>query len=282
MSIWTLAIADNHAGSPYGLSKPCYLHRPFKKEGVYKDWTATKLYLHNRLRQQGMDFANAIKKAIKDLPKIDYCYIVSDTVEGSKDKEGGAELLTTDMSKQEDMAVDVLDDILTEVGRPKVWGVRGTRFHVTAKGGRESDDGVYDRLPNMQGYDDVMFVENAGLIWKLQHFVGRSSTFQGKQTHVVKQLIQNTLGVAMEKEHDADVLLFGHVHYCVGASFPMSHKRGYTLPCLKLRGESYGRQYNDFYDVGLLFWKQDKEGAPLQEYSVKVKIAYTKPRLWKG
>ena len=143
---------------------------------------------------------------------------------------------------------------------------------------------IYDTLPNFQGVQDVLFCETGGLVWRLQHFCGRSSVPHGKQTPISRNLIQNTLAAAMEKEHDADVCLFGHVHYSSSAGFPSSGKYGYTLPALKARGEAYGRQYNDFYDVGLSLWKQDREGAPLQDYSkeFKIKVAYKKPKLYRG
>ena len=83
----------------------------------------------------------------------------------------------------------------------------------------------------MRGVDDVLFGEFGGLVWRVTHFTARSSVPYGKQTPVSKELILNTLQSARQLEHDSDVLLFGHTHYCVSAGFPLSQKRGYTCPC---------------------------------------------------
>lgn len=284
-AIWHLGIADVHAGSNYALIPPeqrstlvtAKQGKPPKDEKLIGSFNA-RIQQHNTVAEA---FWQAFQAICRDLPKCRYAYIVSDNIEGRQAKSGGAALVTTDTFSQCGMAINIINTVLRSAGNPKVYGVRGTPYHVTAEGGMECDDIIYTQLHNMQAWDDVGYVEAGGLIWKLQHFVSRSGTPYGKQTSLAKQIVYNSLAVSMHKEPDADILLFGHVHYCVGASFPMSKKQAVTLPCLKLRGESYGRQFNDFYDVGLLLGKQECEGAPVAWYPKKIKVAYEKPEVWK-
>lgn len=281
-AIWHMGVADLHSGSNFALIPPDRLATGTKRK--HKDWTDAKWALWLKARKNASKFWEQFMALKRQLPKIDYCYILSDNIEGHQGKGGSAALVSADVAEQRDIAVEILNRLLDGAGNPKVYGCRGTPYHVTGTGGTESDDIIYDRLHNMQAYDDILFCETGGLIWRLQHFIARSGTPYGKQTPISKQLIQNMLSAAMGKEHDANVSLFGHVHYSCGAAFPSAGKYGFALPALKARGESYGRQFNDFYDVGLSVWKQECEGAPLQDYTkeFKIKVAYDKPTLWKG
>jgi hypothetical protein len=227
--------------------------------------------------KESRKFWNQFESTLMKLPKITNCFIVSDNIEGKQPKNHGIELVSSSDREQTTIANCIIDTVYKYAKWKNCWGVRGTEYHVG-----ETDDAIYEGVPNIRGWEDKLFVEASGLVWRVQHHIGRSGTPYGKQTPLSKAMIQNTLSVACEKEHDADVQLYGHVHYCVGASFPMSRKRAFTLPCLKLQGEAYGRRFNDFYDVGLLLFKQEKEGAPLQEHPLKIKVAYERPKLYKA
>jgi hypothetical protein len=282
---WFLGIADVHVGSVFALvpggGRPAT--DPMKDEqGKVTKLEQFRYDAHRYISELQSLYWIEFKKLLKRMPKMDYCFILGDCIEGKQHKSGGAHLITSDISEQIDMSVSVIDTICHAVGYPKTWGVRGTPYHVTDMGGSEAEDMIYCRLRNMQGYDDSLTVEANGVIWNLQHHISRSSTPYGKQSPLAKQIVQNTLAAAMEKEEDADMILRAHTHYCVSAGFPMSNKRAYTLPTLKLRGEAYGRQYNDLYDVGMLAWYQPGKGEPLQEHRFKIDIAYRKPTLYKG
>ena len=282
---FTLVVSDLHSGSMFGLIPP-WARPNSGKIKKPKDMDVNLLQTHKEQLMQLMQlqdsFYRAFMSVVRTLPLCDSVFILADLLEGQQEKNGGAMLTSANTDDQSEIAVDILDTILKQVGYPKVYGVRGTLYHVLQKGGRETEHSVYTRLHNVQAVEDVLFCHRTGLIWRLQHFVGRSSVAHGKQTPLAKQQIQNTLAAAMGKEHDADICLFGHVHYCVSAGFPSAGKTGFTCPCLKLRGEAYGRQYNDFYDVGFLLFGQEKNGAPLADYTkqVKIRTAYEKPALY--
>lgn len=287
MALWHMAISDLHSGSVFALIPPDMMHEALDaKEIKALKWNDAKVSLYNRARADAKSFwhefvhlMNNIKRFYTD--KLDSLFILGDCIEGGQHKQGGASLVDSNIDTQADIATRIINrQIINRFGNPKTYGVRGTLYHVLQSGGRECEDDVYSRLDNMQAYDDVLFVQRGGKIWKLQHFVGRSAVPYGKSGPLARQLIQNTPATAMEKEHDADMLLFGHVHYCVSTGFPMSDKRAYSCPTLKCRGEAYGRQYNDFYDVGVILFKQEKEGAPCQEFGFKINVAYAKPKLW--
>lgn len=288
MSIWHMAISDLHSGSVFGLIPPDMMHEEMDRdEAKALKWDEPKVVLYNKARKDAKNFwfefvrlMDTIKK--KYTSKLDSLFILGDCIEGGQSKQGGASLIDSNIDTQTDVSTRIINkQIIWKFNKPKTYGVRGTLYHVLQSGGRECEDDVYSRLDNIQAYDDTLFVVRGGKIWKLQHFVGRSSVPYGKSGPLARQVIQNTLATAMEKEHDADMMLFGHVHYCVSTGFPMADKRAYTCPTLKCRGEAFGRQYNDFYDVGVLLFKQDKEGAPCQEFGFKIPVAYQKPKLWR-
>jgi len=213
---------------------------------------------------------------LEKMPKIDNCIILSDNVEGKQEKSHTPELISSDMAEQHDVALFILDDILKAAGYPRTWGVRGTDYHVG-----DWDDIIYQETPNIQGWDDSLFLEIGGLMWRAAHFIGRSGTPYGKQTPLSKAMIMNTLLASASREHSADVMVYGHVHYSVGAAFPMSNKQAFTCPAMKRRGERYGKKFYDFYDVGLMLTKQDKEGAPIQYYPMTMPMLKTLPRIYK-
>ncbi|MBU2051234.1 MAG: hypothetical protein KKH61_19990 [Gammaproteobacteria bacterium] len=278
--IWHLAISDLHAGSNFALIPPDTLARPKRITPEMSDFQRKMYGTQNAARLVAAQFYNDVMELLKVMPKCSYAWIGGDCVEGNRGHDGG--LVDANTKSQEMMAVELLVEILKAAGHPKVYGCRGTPYHVTADGGGESDDSVYAQLPNMQAWEDTLFAEACGLTWRLSHFIARSSVAHGKQTPLAKEIVKNTLSVAMDTEPDVDILLFGHVHYCVSAGYPMSRKRAYTLPTLKMRGEAYGRRFNDFYDVGMMLFKQEKEGAPLQEYPLKVRTASRKPKVYRA
>jgi hypothetical protein len=277
--IWTLGITDLHCGSDYALIPPGWRRPKLNKSETE---TLGPIRSDNIMswRDASSSFWNAVMHdALKEIPKCSSCFILGDCIEGAQHKSGGSQLVTTDIGSQVDLAEEVLKPILKKAGYPRVYGVHGTAYHVTQSGGRENDEEVYNRLPNIAAVGDKLAVFRHGTTWLLQHHIGRSCTPYGKQTALSKNIINNTLAEAAGKEHDADILLFGHVHYCVAAGYPMSNKWAYTLPCLKLPGESYGRRFNDFYDVGFMLFSQEKEGSFAVPHRIKIPMANRKERL---
>ena len=280
MAIYHLVVSDLHSGSAFALIPPHVLQRPYSNKP--KNWTERKFEAFNAARETSSQLWHSYMSIVRKLPPVNYIYVLGDTVEGGR----CSELIMQNTDSQTDVSIATLMPIVKRCPRAKWYGVSGTPRHVTTDDNRELDDETYDKLSyecNVAGVEShVLFGEFGGLVWRLSHFVGRSGTPYGKQTPVSKELIANTLKTAMHVEHDADVVLFGHTHYCVSSGFPMSKKRGYTCPALKARGESYGRKFNDFYDVGLLMFKQEREGAPLQEFPFKIPVAYKMPKLYRG
>lgn len=283
MAIITYGIADIHSGSNFALVPKHMLKRKLKWDDVPDIWkkgdegyARQRMEIYNMAIQESLSFYQEFRKILRKLPKADAVFILSDNIEGRQPKDKNPEIITLHTGEQADIAVCVLGEILKAVGYPPVYGVRGTAYHVG-----ETDDAIYRQLPNMKAWDDTLFVEHGGLNWRLQHHVGRSGTPYGKQTPLSRSMIQNTLASCLGKEHDADVQLYGHVHYCVSAGFPMSRKRAFTLPCLKLQGETYGRRFSDFYDVGILMFRQEREGEPVQAIGFKIPVAYAAPTLYK-
>lgn len=279
MAIWHMAVGDLHAASAYALIPPQMRGQGY--DAKPKGWSPRRYEVHSAARAMHKAFWKGYMDIKKKLPKPDYVYLMGDSAEGTI----CSELVQLNTQDQTDMAAAVYSEVLDLNPRAQIYGIRGTPRHVTTQDGRELDDETYDKLSkdyNICGVEDAIFGEFGGLVWKISHFVGRSSTPYGKQTPVTKQIINNTLLSDMGREHDADVLLFGHVHYCTSTGFPMSKKRAFTTPTLKMRGEAYGRRFCDFYDVGILCFKQEQKGAPVQEYGFKMPIAYTPPKLYKG
>ena len=278
---WYLGIADIHAGSSHGPIPPEYLAPEMRMSDKPAQWADSVVDVFNEGRRAARDFWGELDTLAARLPKIDAAFVLSDNIEGRQAKSGGEGLIHNNSQSQVKIAVRILDHILKGAGYPPVYGVRGTGYHVTENGGRECDDEVYDQTKNMQAYDDVLFVEAGGLVWRLDHNIGRSGTPYGKSTPLSKVQIFNTLKSSIDEEHEANVCLHGHVHYCVSSGFPMSNKIGYTLPALKMRGESYGRKFNDFYDVGMLLFRQENDGEPVVPVPLRIETGHSLPPLHK-
>ena len=281
MPNYYLGIADLHEGSEFALVPPPEQRRLI---GMDRDRPAYNLRrkMVNRLRKQQADHWAAFVQLLKQIPKCKAVFILGDLGEGTQKKTGGAQLITPNVDDQKDMTLRILRMILKSAGYPPVFGCRGTGYHVTGPGGQEYEDAVYADLNNIVGWDDVMSVKAGGIIWRLQHFVPRSSVPYGKQTPLAKEIVMNTLQAAAGIEHDADVMLYGHVHYSVLASYPMAGKTAVSLPTLKLRGEQYGRKYHDFYDVGLLLFEQERDGdKAIRVRPLEIGVHRKLPKLWK-
>lgn len=290
MSIYTLGVADMHAGSNFGLIPPHLRKTKMRKKDIPKHWLAQDEKTHgysqlmfdrtNSAIETSALFWDEFQRKIKQLPKIDYAFFLSDNVEGKAKRSGTPELIASSDYTQLDIAQSIAGDILEAAGNPKVWGCHGTEYHVG-----DVDDMFYQSLPNMQGWEGVMYVEpkKTGLIWRLQHHISRSGTPYGKQTPLSKGMVFNSLKAAQETEHEADVSLYGHVHYCVGSTFPFQGKRGksaYTLPALKLTGERYGWRFNDYYHVGLTLFAQEKAGDQPRVIPIKFDVGSKLPKLY--
>lgn len=254
-----LTISDVHAGSKFALCPPEWV--PTKAHMIRDESCPMRIKALMHLRQVQQAFWREFQQVAHDLPKLDYLFCLGECVEGAQEKDGGGSVVTTNIDEQEEMFMDIVRPLLR--GHPKIYGVRGTSYHVSGRGGREAEDNIYyDRLPNVQALGDRLSVEIGGMVHDLAHHIGRSGVPYGKHTALSREIIYNNLRHEMI-EPQGNVFWRGHVHYCVSAGFPMSRKIAYTCPCLKLPGESYGRRFNDFYDIGMLLWRQQRGEIPV-------------------
>lgn len=268
-----VVISDIHAGSSWALVPPGW-----RKDMVVQQAGMSELMLEaiNYRRTIQRMFWHEFRCLCQTLPeRLDYVLVLGDCTDGGSEKSGGRGVVTTDPDQQKLIAQKVLYEIYSH-GCPKIYGVRGTGYHVRGRGGQEvEDDLFYKMLPNVSGYGDVLSVELGGVVHDLKHHIGRSSTMHNKQGPLTREIVINTLKHEIE-EPSGNVFWRGHVHYAVGTMFPMSAKVGYTVPCLKLPGspDDFGRRFSDFYDVGFYFFKQNAGELPLvvpKKFSVKLK-----------
>lgn len=236
-----LVFSDTHCGSVFGLTAPPY------QKGI------------RELGKLQSDFFDAvIRIARKEIGKVDYAFFLGDAIEGLQKKSGGAHLITNDINEQAEIAVTTINHVLASVGYPKVYAVYGTPYHTVLEGGAEMEKIVYDRISNMKEYGDELNLNVNGLIFNLSHAVSSSQSPYGKHTALAKGIVMNTLMSAMDIAQDADMIVHGHVHYCVLAGYPASGKSAITCPCLKLWGESNWRSRQKIIDIGLLLFLVDK------------------------
>ena len=121
MAIWTLGIADIHAGSNFALIPPHMARRPMKRGDALERWKGAEkkhpghvdmqLAAVNQGIKESKKFWNQFESMLMKLPKIDYAFIVSDNIEGKQHKSEGIGLLSSAIKDQTFVASYILDHI---------------------------------------------------------------------------------------------------------------------------------------------------------------------------
>lgn len=210
-------ISDPHCGHIGGYVPKSYRQDIYPRQEEYSGW---------------------IDENINAFKPYDLCICGGDMVDGKGKKSGGTELLSSDMSVQSDMAVE----LLRLVNAPKVYMAMGTDYHV---GSEEQWESIIAQKIGAICCEEEVMVDVAGKIIDVKHHTGKSSTPYTTQNATLKHGIWQTL-----KGYKIDILARGHIH-----EFSLTLKNGQfviTLPGMQYDSR-YGKKIcNGYIDYGFL------------------------------
>ena len=176
-----------------------------------------------------------------------------DLIDGKGGRNGGRELVETDMLEQAHMASECL----------KVWGasnyalVYGTPYHT----GDESN--FEDVVASDLGADkprNHLFIEVNGLVFDIKHKVGGSGIPHGRTTAINKASLWNMVWAEYDMQPRADVFCRSHVHYHVFSGD--SRRLMMTLPALQAARTEFGaRQCEGYVDFGFVVFNVKENGT---------------------
>lgn len=186
-------ISDMHCGHLFGMTPPMWWMPESDKHEEMKiatwqrktwEWLATK--------------------AAKIGP-IDHLIVNGDAIEGSGDRSGGTELITTDRHKQVEMAFDTINLFDFD----KITIIRGTPYHT---GEKEDYEDVLAQKYFTYAQDHA-WLEYAGCIIDFKHYVG-SSTIPGTiPQSLTRDAVWNLMWAEHEMQPRAKVFIRSHLHH---------------------------------------------------------------------
>lgn len=195
-----VAISDLHTGHRAGLTPKQHQFKYLEKPRTIPDKKRKK---YGEIQRSVWDWYT---KEIKSLGRVDVMFFVGDGTDGTGNKDGGTELITSDLNVQVDMAVEGLSQIKAK----KSIGVYGSPYHVSPK---YMD--LEDQIAKEMGFVNIgsrEFVEVEGVTFDLKHKVGKSSIPHGQGTMLAKQWLWNEVWSAKSMQPRADVYIRGHIH----------------------------------------------------------------------
>lgn len=195
-----LAISDLHCGHRSGLTPKQYQFNYLEKPRTLPDKKRKK---YGEIQKHVWDWYS---KKVKSLGKIDVLFFLGDGTDGSGSKDGGTELITSDLSIQTEMAIESL--ALTKA--KKMAGVYGSPYHVSPKY-MDLEDAIAKEL-GFVSMGSREFIEVEGVTFDLKHKVGKSSIPHGQGTMLAKQWLWNEVWSGKDLQPRADVYLRGHIH----------------------------------------------------------------------
>lgn len=227
-------ISDLHCGHYAGLTPSNY------------DMPGQKMYDLRR------EYWNFYVNTLKELQPI-YCLCVNgDLIDGSGDRSGGTELLTTDREQQSNMACECI-----KVANAKHIRITyGTAYH---SGIAEDFENLVAKDVNADNICAHDFFEVNGLSFDVKHHIGGGGSPMNRTGAIGKERIWAMLWNARGERPLCDVFVRGHAHYfsyCGDAEF-----LAITQPALQGAGSKYGeRRMSGTVDFGLVYFDiEDKE-----------------------
>ena len=193
-----LLVGDLHCGHNTGLTPPAYQYKIIEKPETEEHNKRNKWAT---LQHEMWDWYIT---RIDELRPINRMLVLGDTIDGSGEKSGGTELITTDRKVQCQMAIEALK--IPQAG--KVTMVFGTAYHTGAKEDFEID--VARELNAKIGSHERESV--FGCVIDFRHHQGNT---KNPLTSLINELINNREWAVDSEQPKADVIIRAHTHrYC--------------------------------------------------------------------
>ena len=259
---------DSHCGHVVGLTPPEWQIRS----------DSGRIPRLRKFKQIERETWRWFENTVAALQPIDLLLWTGDSIDGKGARSGATELLIVDRNLQVDMA----EQVLRAFGAKRVIMVYGTPYHT----GQEEDleDQLAGRLGAKIGSHE--WVQANGLTFDLKHFVGSSVVPYGRVTAVQREEIWNALWAEAELQPRADVVVRGHVHYCVGGWRFVGGRQVWALtaPALQAMGTKFGsRRCSGTVDLGLLHWDiTSRSEYTWQPHVANIKAQRARPLIISG
>lgn len=250
-----LAVGDSHCGHRTGLTPVKY-----QSEIVGKQYYKIQSELWN-----------FYSEAVRGLLPIDILAINGDVIDGKGSRSGSSELITADINKQIEMAVDCFDWI----GAESTIMTYGTPYHV----GQEDDYELHVAKALGADISSHQWFNVNGTVFDMKHKIGSSSVPYGRATQLSKDRLWNFLWTEFGEQPGADIYIRSHVHYFnyVGDDSYLAM----TLPALQGHGSKFGARqcsgtvhfgfvWFDCYEDGSYTWSRKILRAESQRQEVKL------------
>jgi len=181
-------ISDLHCGSIFGITPPTYWEKEKVRRSIQKEtW-------------------QAYSKIASDWHNPNYLLANGDLIDGTQKKQGGAELTTPDRNIQCEMAFNAV----TKFAAKNYLLTYGSPYHVSEnaedfeyKLGKDLDATVGGRL----------FFEIDGVRFDARHHIGGSGIPHGRATPILREIMWNLIGEAIEGAPHIHCVIRSHVHY---------------------------------------------------------------------
>lgn len=211
-----VVIADLHCGHRVGLTPPAW----------QSDAPGGKYLL---IQQQLWDVYASYIDAVKP---IDYLFLNGDSIDGKGERSGGTELITTDRTKQINMAYDCV----MYAGCKNIVSTIGTPYHV---GEAEDWEVLLGEELGTIATKSHEWPRIDGITFDLKHQSSGSSQIpHGRATPLGREKLWNMIWAEYDAQPRSDIIIRSHVHFAV--SFTEPHWIGMFTPALQGAGTKYG------------------------------------------
>ena len=245
-----VVIADLHCGNKVGLVHPAW--RPPAETYVFPG-EDDLLRTQAALWQHYADSIDALRP-------IDALIVNADCIDGRGERSGGTELITTDIDKQCDMAVDAIN----YAGAPMIGMTYGTPYHTGTLVDHETRIAEKVGAQSIGGHE---WFTVAGVTFDCKHKIGSSTIPHGRFTALAREKLWAGLWEARDVNPKSQVIVRSHVHYFVYCGGP--DWLGVITPALQGQGTKYGvRQCSGTVDFGLLWF--DCQDGRLVDWGAKI------------
>lgn len=218
----TLVVSDLHSGASTGLTP---LNPKWRQTELSE--TLYRLYL----------------KWISELGPFDIVIVNGDAIDGTGDRSGGTEQITTDRLEQCEIAAECLRD----TGARDIHLIAGTPYHT---GNAEDWEKIIAKEVGGKFHDRGFFQIN-GREFNFKHKIGSSGIPHGRLTPLAREILQNREWYLEGTEPKADVLIRSHVHYY--DQIDHCDCLGFITAGLQSLGSKYGaRQCSGVVHFGIL------------------------------
>lgn len=171
---------------------------------------------------------------VKSIGKVDAVVANGDLIEGKGYRSGATEMITTDLIKQTEIAIRLLEEIKFD----KFYCTTGTASH-TSEFGEDFESLVADRFKGI--IKDHLFLDVNGCILDIKHDIPGSSLLSGRTTAVIKAWEWACKQADNGTAPRPDVILRSHVHFCMMAT-DNKNFIAMTTPALQSAASKYGKR----------------------------------------